>query len=199
MSMVRQAEGKIVRCKRCFYVWRSLVEDPRVCSRCKSHKYKQYRRRNGGKNAGEKNGQWKGDGVGLGALHDYIKYHLPKPNQCEGCGEIKKLDLANISQEYKRDFSDWEWICRKCHMHKDGRAMRLRFMGHHTEESRKKISLANKGKPKSEEWKAKMRGRKHTPEQIQKMKEAAVRRWKSEEYRNHRKSPKKSNSPQKKY
>ena len=78
-------------------------------------------------NKGEKNGQWKGEEVSYGALHDYVKYHSPKPDNCEECGKHKRLDLANISGEYKRDFSDWEWICRKCHMGKDGRLARMKI------------------------------------------------------------------------
>jgi hypothetical protein len=37
------------------------------------------------------------------------------------CKQKRKLEVANISQQYKRDLSDWEWLCRKCHMTKDGR------------------------------------------------------------------------------
>lgn len=70
----------------------------------------------------EQNNQWKGDKVKYGSLHDYIKYYKPKPKKCETCGkETTKLDLANISQKYKRDIEDYEWICRSCHMRKDGR------------------------------------------------------------------------------
>jgi len=70
---------------------------------------------------GKKNPRWKGNGVGYGALHTFIKRRKNKPFFCEDCKENKKLDLANISQEYKRDLDDWEWLCRKCHMVKDGR------------------------------------------------------------------------------
>lgn len=73
-----------------------------------------------GKNSGNKNGMWK-DKPGMTALHGWIKLRLAKPLACNNCGEVKPLDLANISQEYKRDLSDWEWLCRKCHMTKDGR------------------------------------------------------------------------------
>ncbi len=72
-------------------------------------------------NRGEKNGMWKGYDVSYGALHDYVKSHLPKPILCNECSLEKPLDLANISQTYKRDLEDWEWLCRKCHMIKDGR------------------------------------------------------------------------------
>ena len=68
---------------------------------------------------------WKGDKVGYIALHSWVKWHLKKGQRCSRCGEKKKLDLANISQKYKRDLSDWEWLCRRCHMMKDGRLKRL--------------------------------------------------------------------------
>ena len=37
----------------------------------------------------------------------------------EICNKKKKLDLANISGEYKRDVNDFEWLCRSCHIRKD--------------------------------------------------------------------------------
>jgi hypothetical protein len=68
---------------------------------------------------------WKGDKVKYNALHDYIKYNLPKPNKCQDCNKSKRLDLANISGNYLRDLSDWEWLCRSCHMIKDERLNKL--------------------------------------------------------------------------
>jgi len=70
---------------------------------------------------GKKNPLWKGDEVGLKALHEWVKRYKPKPKVCENCHKKGWIDLANISQEYKRDLTDWEWLCRKCHMIKDGR------------------------------------------------------------------------------
>jgi len=79
-----------------------------------------------GINRAEKNGMWRGDGVKYSGLHLWIKSHLKKPDCCQGCGEkTSKLDLANISQEYKRELNDWEWLCRRCHMNKDGRTGNL--------------------------------------------------------------------------
>lgn len=69
----------------------------------------------------ENNPNWKGRRVGLGSLHSWVKSRLPKPNKCNDCRLEKRLDLANVSQKYKRDLKDWEWLCRKCHMSKDGR------------------------------------------------------------------------------
>lgn len=70
---------------------------------------------------GVKNPMWRGDIVGYSALHAWIKRHKIKSVNCEMCQNTKPLDLANISGEYKRELSDWEWLCRKCHMTKDGR------------------------------------------------------------------------------
>jgi hypothetical protein len=77
-------------------------------------------------NEGKNNGQWKGDQVGYLALHEWVRNHLTKPQTCRDCNKPKKLDLANISQKYLRDLSDWEWLCRKCHMTKDGRIANLK-------------------------------------------------------------------------
>lgn len=75
---------------------------------------------------GERHQFWKGDSVGIDALHTYIRRRLPKPELCPCCENEPPYDLANISQEYKRDISDWEWLCRKCHMTKDGRMDNLK-------------------------------------------------------------------------
>ena len=73
------------------------------------------------KNTGSKNGMWKGDQVSYRSLHEWINHKLKKPAVCGDCGLPKRLEAANISGEYKRDLSDWEYICRRCHMLKDGR------------------------------------------------------------------------------
>ena len=70
---------------------------------------------------------WKGDRIGYVGIHDYVKWHLRKPTLCQRCGVAKRLDLANISQKYKRDLNDWEWLCRSCHMIKDGRLSKLYY------------------------------------------------------------------------
>lgn len=69
---------------------------------------------------GNKNCQWKGDSVKIGPLHDYIKWYLPKPELCQCCGKVPPYDLANKGV-YDRNLDNWEWLCRRCHMDKDGR------------------------------------------------------------------------------
>ena len=77
---------------------------------------------------GKNNPQWKGNKVGYGALHDWIKSRKVKPKFCELCDTEPPQDLANISGKYKRDTNDFEWICRRCHMKKDGRFSHLKLI-----------------------------------------------------------------------
>lgn len=73
-----------------------------------------------------KNPMWKGDKVGYIALHAWVRRRLLKPILCSRCKKRKAIDLANISGQYKRDLSDWIWICRHCHMFEDGRINNLK-------------------------------------------------------------------------
>jgi hypothetical protein len=74
----------------------------------------------------EKNPMWRGDKVSYNALHSWIKRRKPKPKLCSLCKKRPAYDLANISGKYKRDLDDWYWICRRCHMVRDGRIKNLR-------------------------------------------------------------------------
>lgn len=76
----------------------------------------------------EKNPMWKGDKVGLGQLHTWVRERLPKPKLCECCKKVPPLDLANKGT-YNRELSNWEWLCRRCHMTKDGRIKKLTEIG----------------------------------------------------------------------
>jgi hypothetical protein len=75
---------------------------------------------------GENNGMWKGNSVGYGGLHKWVRNNKLKPDYCEDCKKCRPYDVANISQEYKRDINDFEWLCRKCHMIKDKRINNLK-------------------------------------------------------------------------
>lgn len=69
--------------------------------------------------------RFKGDEAGYYAIHTWVRLHKKKSDFCECCNKKKGVELANISGEYKRDVNDFEWLCRKCHMHKDGRALKV--------------------------------------------------------------------------
>ena len=81
------------------------------------------------RNVGDKNAMWKGDHVGYGALHDWIKSHKPKPALCENCQQRSVIELANISGKYLRSINDYQWLCRKCHMVLDGRLEKITTSG----------------------------------------------------------------------
>ena len=71
---------------------------------------------------------WKGDSVSINQLHQWVRRHKKKSLICERCGRVPKprkdgrnpLDVSNISYKYLRDVNDYEWLCRKCHVKKDG-------------------------------------------------------------------------------
>ena len=48
-------------------------------------------------------------------IHQWIKRHKSKQVYCSICNEEKKLELSNISGEYKRDINDYQWLCNPCH------------------------------------------------------------------------------------
>src|SRR5574341_1803110 len=67
-------------------------------------------------NSGYKNGMWKGDDVGYMSLHLWVRDHLQQPELCEECSKTKSYDLANITGIYDRNFVNWKYLCRSCHM-----------------------------------------------------------------------------------
>lgn len=73
------------------------------------------------KNFGSRHPGWKGDNVAMSTLHQWIAKIKPKPLLCEDCKEVPPVDVANISEKYKRDINDFKWVCRRCHMKSDGR------------------------------------------------------------------------------
>lgn len=112
-------------CGKVFSVIPSRIKRIRSCSKKCAKISKSVRCAKEKKN--DKNPNWAGDNVGYSALHLWVQRRLEKPKFCSKCKlPNKKLDLANISQEYKRDLSDWEWLCRSCHMEADGRFKNLK-------------------------------------------------------------------------
>lgn len=68
----------------------------------------------------ENHHNWKGDDVGYTALHEWVSKKISKPVFCPKCKKKRKLELSNKGI-YNRDLKNWEWLCRKCHINKDGR------------------------------------------------------------------------------
>lgn len=134
---------KCPTCKKDYYIIKCRIETAKFCSRkcvrlSDAGKKRLSKQRKGvpktdtwkksaslGK-LSEKNPMWKGSNAGLDAIHIWILARKPKPLVCEICKKSPPKDLANISQKYIRDVSDFEWLCRKCHMVKDGRLENLK-------------------------------------------------------------------------
>ncbi len=75
-----------------------------------------------GTKMGEDNPMWKGDKIiDMHALHQWVNRNIGKAKICTECGATKNIDLANITGRYERDFTNWTYLCRKCHMGSDNR------------------------------------------------------------------------------
>ena len=83
----------------------------------------QHKQQSSQRHINEKNQNWKGNFVTYNPLHAWIRVRKPKPDLCEECQVRPPRDLSNISRKYKRDISDYRWLCRSCHMIYDGSSL----------------------------------------------------------------------------
>ena len=70
----------------------------------------------------------------LTGLHVWVRKNWPEPQPelCQICNIKKACHLANIStrydpETYTRDFKNWQWLCAKCHVYKDGTVNNLKY------------------------------------------------------------------------
>lgn len=70
-------------------------------------------------NRNKKHHNWKGDNASVKAIHVWVKRRKIKPKSCDKCNKIKRLDLSNNGHTYRRNLTDYEWLCRSCHLLKD--------------------------------------------------------------------------------
>ena len=130
----QMADGHLNKCKDCTKRDAAKRTVDRICKECSSpfKTWPSEIKRGGGLTCSrecyydrlrkivkreEESPNWKGDEVGMGALHDWVKRQLGKPKFCEHCRTTtaKQFDWANKSGEYRRDLSDWLRLCRSCH------------------------------------------------------------------------------------
>ncbi len=58
---------------------------------------------------------WQGDKVGYKPLHSWLKRKGIKLKYCEKCNSTNKLELANKTGIYDRNFKNWITLCVNCH------------------------------------------------------------------------------------
>lgn len=75
---------------------------------------------------GMQNHNWVGDAISYKALHQWIRRRLPMPPVCQLCMEREPHDLANTTGNYNREFLNYAWYCRSCHMLVDHRMRNLK-------------------------------------------------------------------------
>jgi len=78
--------------------------------------------------AGEQHRNWK-EKIGYSGVHGWLRRNFGKADHCMNGCLAKAYDWANISGEYRRDINDFESLCRRCHMIKDGRLETMPHVG----------------------------------------------------------------------
>ena len=69
---------------------------------------------------GAKHPGWKGEEVGYGALHIWLRDNKTKTGTCSRCGEERYTEWANLVDYNSRDPDDYIELCKPCHMRHDG-------------------------------------------------------------------------------
>lgn len=100
---------------------------------------------------GSKNPMWRKykDKVTVQTIHRRIEKEYPKPDKCELCGSIRKLELSNKDHKYSFNIKDYQWICKKCHFRYDNHEKYLdagrKIKKVMTPEWRKKLRISHLG------------------------------------------------------
>lgn len=123
----RWKERTEYNCKYCNGVFLALPShNQKYCSRKCLHSWRSENI------VGKNHPGWKENPTNYSWKHRRMEKLITKPDVCNKCKIAKPVDLANISGKYLMDFTDWEYLCRKCHMESDGRNNMLRAYGYAT-------------------------------------------------------------------
>ena len=82
----------------------------------------------------EGNPNWNAESKDYDTIHAWANRKLKKPDNCPKCGKKPKvMDLCYKDHSkgrsediYDRDLNKWEFLCRSCHIHIDGRIKNLK-------------------------------------------------------------------------
>lgn len=70
---------------------------------------------------GDKNPSWKGEALGVGSIHSWLRRIFGTPKLCEFCKDTKEFcDWALLKdKKYERKRENFMRLCRSCHMKYD--------------------------------------------------------------------------------
>ena len=80
--------------------------------------------------SGSQHPLWKKSGVSYKGLHQWMRRNLLKPDLCQICIIKPPYDVACVTGVYNRDFINWRWLCRRCHLRSDNRIKLNLKQGH---------------------------------------------------------------------
>src|SRR3990167_4128094 len=112
--MVNKIKRNCKICKKAFWVWPSTMKYSANMGRaifCSARCFGNYNRL-------DKHPMWKERGISYRGIHRWMQTSYGKPRKCQNVFCKKKSNVfhwANISGEYKRDFTDWLRLCGICH------------------------------------------------------------------------------------
>ncbi len=83
---------------------------------------------------GERNPYWKGDAIKYKSLHRWVElqWGLARDQDCSNChgaSGSRKMNWANLDQQYSRDRKSWRVMCKKCHSQYDEKHFKIYSLG----------------------------------------------------------------------
>lgn len=68
----------------------------------------------------DSNPAWKGENASNTTIHEWVRNNFENTKKCEHCGRTDiKLDWSNKDHKHRRIRSDWQLLCKSCHMKYD--------------------------------------------------------------------------------
>lgn len=87
-------------------------------------------------------------------LHKWVRKNFSHAKYCDSCliETAKIYDWASIEDRYTKNREDWEYLCRSCHIKKDGRINHLKKGQGDTPRRGWRHSEATKAKMRENHW-----------------------------------------------
>lgn len=116
----------------CYIDRKNLIGICRICKRCNicgghissNSKKGKCKKCLGEYIKGDKNPNWKNNGLCYGSIHRWIRKYYGKANRCDNYPNCiwknpHHYEWANLSGKYNKDRNDWKMLCVSCHVRMD--------------------------------------------------------------------------------